>query len=249
MYFYGFLYAGGGTAGIDDDVLRDPQERARLKTLFDAWVPDYGPGYDPGWVPGRRGERGRYQSTIAEAKAGMAEYFDMVSKLVSDDQYYAAHNQYKQVMARFPKDGLAPDHPDAKLMDELRKRKRERAIALGVDVGPEPPDLSKPEEREKLFANREDRFPPSSPAADERVVSGEGNRMVERCMDFAEANATTRGAKLVATLTTSSPTWGVIWRGDIEGGQGEPERMICSESSTASGPREVDAKPLPRVGS
>ena len=141
MPLYGFLYFGGGLNGLDDDVLHDPQQRARFFELLDRWSPSYSPAYAPGWNARKRPDGKLYASTIAQGKADLRKELDRIIQLDSDDQYYALQREYNAILKRIPKEGLAADAPDSIRLDELRAQKRARGLALGVDMGPLPPSI------------------------------------------------------------------------------------------------------------
>jgi hypothetical protein len=246
MGLYTTLYYGQGVNGADDEVLRNPATRARLFKLLDEWSPDYGPDYNPGWTARKRPDAAKYAATIAEGKAGQRQYLDMVVRMVSDDEYYALHGQYLEVMKRNP-DSISPNTADGTLFDDLVRRKRDRAIALGIDVGPAPPDprdVDDPVAKEKADAEMLRNFAPASREDGEKVISGNADPIAEKCTDHAERTAVSRGGRIVGMLITSSPKWGTILRADIAGGDADIERFTCTDRSTSSRPRD-EVPPLP----
>jgi hypothetical protein len=242
---YGMLWAGGGMAGVDDDVLHDPAERARFFQLLDAWSPAFGPDYDPGWNARKRPDTAKYAATIAQARIDLRKNLDRVVRLDSDDQYYALQRQYNAILARIPASGgMASGTADFKVFNDLGRRMRERGIALGVDMGPLPPDFTDPATAKKEAAEAATRFPPASPEKDELVVASVGP-VVENCTDQAERTAVSGAGKIVRTLITSSAKWGIVVRADIVGGEMGPERFTCTNNFTGTQPFELDKlKPL-----
>jgi hypothetical protein len=241
MPLYGALWAGGGMAGIDDDILHDPAERARFFQMLDAWAPAYGPDYDPGWSVRKRPDAAKYAATMAQAKADMRKNLDRVVRLDSDDRYYALQRQYNAILARIPRSGgMAPGTADYKLFKDLGKRMRERGIALGVEMGPPPPDFTDPASVKAEAAKAAARSPPASPEKGEAVVSASVDPVVEKCTDQAERMAVAGGGKVARTLITSSAKWGIVVRPDIVGGEMGPERFTCTDHFTGTRPFEVD---------
>ncbi len=238
MTLYGMLYAGGGMSGVDDEVLHDPAERARFLQLLDAWSPAYGQDYDPGWNARKRPDTARYAATVAQAKTDLRKNLDRLVRLDSDDRYYALQRQYNALLARIPvSGGLAPGTADFTLFNDLERRIRERGIALGVDMGPPPPDFTDPTTvKKEEAAEAATRFPPASPAKGELVVAASVDPIVEKCTDQAERMAVTGGGKIVRTEITSSREWGTILRADIAGGQMGPVRFTCTDTFTGSQP-------------
>ena len=244
MALYGMLYFGGGVSGIKDEVLRDPESRKRFMKSFEEWTPVYEPSYDPGWNARKRPDAAKYRATIVEGKAGLRQYMDRTVRLVSDDQYYEAHRQQMQLLER-NRNGIKPGTPEGKLFDELKTRKRERAIALGIEVGPSTQDIIEATESKATVAEMRENFPPYSPEKSEVVVTNSGGPIVERCLDLAERSAVSQGGKLVRVLVTSSTKWGTIWRADIAGGDQSSTRFTCTETTSSSSPMEIGDAEIP----
>lgn len=233
---YTLLYFGGGLNGVDDDVLHDPAQRARLLALLDRWSPSYGPDYAPGWNARKRPDAGKYAATIVQAKADLRKNLDRLVRLDSDDRYYAMQRQYNAVLARIPKDGLAPDTPDGKLMDDLQIRMRARGIAIGVDMGPPPPDPKAL--AAGSIADFTD-FPPPTPGKEESIVSSSTDPTVETCTDQAERMAVSNGGKIERTLVYTTSKWGTVVRADIVGGGMGPQRFTCTANFTGTQPFDL----------
>jgi len=249
MDLYGMLYFGGGVSGIKDEVLRETESRKRFLKSFEEWTPVYDPSYDPGWNARKRPDAAKYRATVAEGKAGLRQYLDRTVRLVSDDQYYAAHRQQMQLLER-NRNGIKPETPESKLFDELQRRKRERAIALGIEVGPSTQDIIEATESKDTVAEMRENFPPNSPEKSEVVVTDIGDPIVERCLDLAERSAVSQGGKIVRVLVTSSTKWGTIWRADIAGGDHSSTRFTCTETTSSSSPMgisDAEIRPLPDI--
>jgi hypothetical protein len=149
------------------------------------------------------------------------------------------------VLARIPKSGgLAPGTADGKLFDDLQARMRARGIALGVDMGPPPPDandLAKPTE---LNASGSD-DPPPSPGKGEVTISSRDDPIIDKCTDQAERMAVSQGGKVDRKQVYTSPKWGTVVRADIVGGEFGPERFTCTESFTGTQPMSLgELQPL-----
>ena len=244
MDLYGMLYAGGGVSGIKDEVLREPLPRQRFLKSFENWMPAYGPTYDPGWNARKRPDAAKYQATVAEGKAGLREYFERAIRLVSDDQYYSAHRQYIQLLKQSP-DGIKPGTPEAKLFDDLQRRKRERVIALGMEAGPSTSEIIEKAKGKDTVAEMREIFPPYAPEKGELVVADDGNSTIDRCLDLAERAAVSHGGKIVRVLITSSKKWGTIWRADIAGGDHGPTRFTCTDTTSSSAPFGIGGEGIP----
>lgn len=241
---YGLLYFGGGVSGIKDEVLREPESRKRFLKSIEEWAPVYEPSYDPGWNARKRPDEAKYRATIAEGKAGLNQYLDRTVRLVSDDQYYAAHRQQMQLLER-NRSGIKPETPEGKLFDELQRRKRERAITLGIEVGPSTQDIIEAAKSKDLVAEMRENFPPHSPEKSELVVTASGHSTIERCLDLAERAAVSQGGKIVGGLVTSSDRWGIIWRADIVRGDQDPTRFTCTETTSSSAPLDIGDEQIP----
>jgi hypothetical protein len=240
MPLYGLLYAGGGMSGVDDNILHDPEKRARLLALLDQWSPSYGPNYDPGWNARKRPDAEKYAATIAQAKADLRKDLDRLVRLDSDDQYYAMQRQYNEVLARIPKTGgLAPGTPDAKLMNDLDVRMRARGIALGVDMGPPPPDPKELAKGGMATAGFPTDFPPPAPEKSESVIPSSADQTIEKCTDQAERTAVSRGGTIKRKLVYTSLKWGTVVRADIVGGDMGPQRFTCTANFTGTQPFEI----------
>ena len=247
MPLYGMLYYGGGLNGVDDDVLHDPVRRARLFELLDRWSPFYSPTYDPGWNVRKRPDANLYATTIARAKADLGKNLDRVVRLDSDDQYYALQRQYNELLARIPKsDGLKAGTSDYKLFDNLQVRMRERGIAMGVDMGPPPPDPKELAARRESTDSPAD-SPPPAPEKGEVIIFSHVDSTIDKCTDQAERMAVSEGGKIGRKQVYTSAKWGTIFRADITGGQFGPQRFTCTESFTGMQPFEFGKlQPLPR---
>ena len=68
--------------------------------------------------------------------------------------------------------------------------------------------------------------------------------VVARCRHAAEVQSVARDARIVRTLVTRSPEWGLIWRADI-GKAGEVERFTCTSNTSSSRPLRAGDDPIP----
>jgi hypothetical protein len=240
---YGMLYFGGGTAGVEDEVLRQPAAREEFILLLDNWQPSYSSTYDPGWGVRKRPDVAQYHSTLAELKSEFRQRLDRTIRLVSDDEYYALHRRFVELLENHPH-GLAAETPEGKLARELQRRSRERAIALGVEVGPPPPDLDDPEDVERHMAEARGDFPPHTPDRNETILSASTDPAVEHCLDLAERLAVTAGGSIVRVSISSSPKWGTIWRADIAGAD-DATRFTCTQRTSSSSPMSWGDESIP----
>jgi hypothetical protein len=245
MPLYGMLYYGGGLSGVDDDVLHDPKKRARLLELLDRWTPSYSASYDPGWNPRKRPDAKLYATTVAQGKAELRKSLGRLVRLDSDGQYYALQREHNAIVARIPRSGLPAGTPDSLRLDELQSQMRARGIALGVDLGPPPPDPNKlPTALDTDDSSAAD--PPASPGKEERAISINAGPIVEKCADEAERTAVSSGGKVSRKQVYISRKWGTVFRADIVGGDFGPLRFTCTENFTGSEPFELrNLQPLP----
>ena len=232
---YGVIYARAGGYG-DDVVLRDPAARDRFFGLIDTWSPVYDMRYDPSWRVRRRPDAAAYSAAIAETKAGRRKQLAEVARLLSDDDYYALHRRHDELLER-QRNRFVDGTPEAARSADLLRRMDERAVALGVRA-PAPAD----EPGTIMTAGSA----PDSPAADERVLPDSADPVIRRCADMAEWRTIAAETKVLRTLVTRSPAWGVIWRADIGRSGGSTERLTCTANSSSSRPLEMgDDKLVP----
>lgn len=235
---YGMLWAGGGMSGVNDDVLHDSETRARFFAMLDAWQPTYPPAYEPGWQARKRPDAAAYLATMSQVRVDLRKRLDRLVRLDSDDAFFAMQAEYNAILARIPQDGLAPDTVAGKRAGELERRLRARGLALGIDMGPPPPDPATfAADRSQLPAVQE---PPAAPGRGEKA-SAASDRVVVMCTDQAERAAVRNGHTIARSLVTVSARWGVVLRADIEGGTFGPERFTCSADFTGEQPFSVRA--------
>lgn len=221
-----FFSEGPGEA----EILRDSTSRSRLFALLDAWSPRFDQAYSPGWNVRERPDLPRYEAAISEAKAARREDLTRIAQLVADDIYYAL---YRRVAALRSQTRTAQSGVDRASIEDLHRQMRDRARELGsplVDVDPGP--------------DGEPRFPRSRPAADEAIVAVSDDPVAARCRHAAEWESVARDARIVRTLITRSPEWGLIWRADIGNG-GEVERFTCTSNTSSLRPLIAGDEPIP----
>lgn len=219
---YGFIYSYAGGPG-KDEVFRDPLTRNSFFKLLDGWTPAYGPDYSPGWNVGKRPDGTAYQRAMTEAKAGRRNQLDELSRLYSDDRYYAIHRQLTELQKR-TSGRYVEGTADAKLLNSLQKRMAQRALDLGIDNGQS--DVEAAEDSRKS--------PPSAPGKDETVVTASADPTVKQCSDWAERLALMSVSKIYKVVMTTGSEWGLVWRADIASADQPPEmsRFICSKYGT-----------------
>jgi hypothetical protein len=232
---YGFIYFHAGGPG-NIEVLRSPQSRDRFFQLFDSWAPTSNADYSPGWKVGQRPDDAEYQKALAEIKAGRRLQLSEMSRLYSDNEYYALQRQFDELQKRTSGRYVAGTS-DSKLASDLQQRMDQRARALGIRH--ETPNWDSIKER---------KTPPSAPGKDETVVSASADPAVKQCSDWAERLARMSLSKIVRIVMTTGSEWGLVWRADIASSDDPPEmsRFICSKYGTMyqSG-NALERPPLP----
>ena len=219
---YGFIFYYAGGSG-DEDVMRNAAARAKLFELFDAWSPTRDSTYLPGWNVGKRPLEAAYQQALNEAKAHRRKQLADLSRLFSDEEYYALHRQVTELQKR-NSGGFVEGTADAKLLSDLQDRMTSRARVVGVDTGPA--------ERDAGFDRS--KHPPSAPGLGETVVTDSADPAVKQCSEWAEKLALMTASKIVRVAVTTGNKWGVVWRADIASSDTPPEmsRYICSKHGT-----------------
>lgn len=234
LYSFIFYYAGGfGT----EDVFRDASARAAFFNLFDQWSPVLSDDYSPGWKVAKVPVDGTYGQAALEEKAHRRQQLVNMTRLLSDDDYYALHRQFSELQKR-NSGTYVEGSPDSKLAADLQERMAARARALGVETGS--PAGVEDWDRRKM--------PPSAPGADETVVVLGGGAVVKQCSEWAEKMALMTASKIVRVAITTSSKWGVVWRADIASSDEPPEttRFICTKDGTLSeSGNAMEMPPLP----
>lgn len=124
---YGLIFYQFGGAG-DQSIYRDAAQYTALVARLSAWDPSRPESYNPGWnfkSPPREIE---YKQAIAAAKEFRLTQLASYSRLVRDDLYYAANEEFSELQSRNPR-GFISDTEDydrsAELMKIMRHRERE----------------------------------------------------------------------------------------------------------------------------
>jgi hypothetical protein len=218
---YGFIFYHAGGPG-DEEVLRDAVARYRFNRLFDGWAPTYSAAYSPGWNVGKRPDESTYRQVLSESKADRKRQLVDISRLYSDDQYYALHRQFADLQKR-NSGSFVEGTPDNELASNLQQRMSQRAQTLGVDQGPSDGD-----------PKRTSTTPPSLPGQDETIVSSSSDPVAKQCTDWAEHLALMSVSKVVRVVMTTGSEWGMVWRADIANSDQPPQmsRFICSQYGT-----------------
>ena len=224
---YGFIYAYAGGPG-SDEVLRDPKLRARFLQLLDGWTPVIDASYDPGWKTRRRSDAPAYLAAVADIKASRRKQLDDITRVYSDEQYYALQREFNALQVRTA-GRYEEGTPNQKLADSLQKRMRARAKAIGVASFAAEPGIpsGKPSASD---------YPPPAPGSDETIVATATDASTQRCADIAERMAIGGDQKIDQILVSKSAKWGLIWRADLSGGKGGAERFTCADGATSSRP-------------
>ena len=233
---YGFIFYHAGGFGTED-VFRDASARAAFFNLFDGWSPVLSDGYSPGWKVAKVPVDGSYGQAALEVKADRRQQLVDMTRLLSDDDYYALHRQFSELQER-DSGTYVEGSPDAKLAADLQERMAARARALGLDTGSPAGDLDW--DRGKM--------PPSAPGPDETVVVLGGDAVVKQCSEWAEKTALMTASKIVRVAITTTSRWGVVWRADIASSDEPPQitRFICTKDGTLSESGDaMERPPLP----
>ena len=233
---YGFIYAYAGGPG-DESIFRDATMQTRFLELFNNWSPAYSPEYNPGWSVRRRPEGSVYHAAIDEARDGRRQQLAEIAALYSDDTYYALHRRFQELQAR-NSSSYVEGTPEADLADDLTRQMSERAEALGIDA------FGGAEGRGEF---EEPRFPPAVPTSGEAIVAERDDPVVQRCADMAERLTIATDAAVRRVLVTRSQEWGIIWRGDIVGGDQPPTRFTCTATTSSSRPMDGPDETIPAL--
>lgn len=238
------LYYQASSVG-SDDVLRDAGQRDDLVERMKSWVPYFATDYDPGWAIGEAVASERYHGMIDEVRGYKLEEIDRVARLVNDPEYWALHQERKDVLDRLQA-AEKQDPADQARLGEIARLKVARAAKLGDPHAVAM--LARPQ-----FAVEDSKKPQRShpdPAVPENavIVSQDDHAIVQRCRQQAKRDALRSDGTLVAEVVTDEPDLGIVYRADVEDGPEAPfpgvTRHYCSERFTGSTPRDESMEPL-----
>ena len=128
---YGLIFYHFGGAG-DQSTYRDRKQYNALQARLAAWEPTRASSYNPGWHFKSSPRDTKYQQAISSAKQHRFAQLDNYSKLMLDEQYYAAQQELGKLQSKNPR-GFVSDTADGKRSMELLSTMQQRAREITGD--------------------------------------------------------------------------------------------------------------------